>query len=266
MRLLLLALLGSSTLSLSLALPSTPASTSLQPDEQPNPHSPSFALQPDALRLPTFDASASSTKVPVTLGVMSKCPDAQVCEILFDRVLDQVGSMVDISLTYIGSIDKEDKYGVHCMHGESECLGNIQQLCVAKYWQGPSGEVNPWADWWNFVQCVNYGPTSRIGSEDLAKSCAKVVKHEWNHQIEHCVSSDEGAELLQESVKKAKAMSLVKSCTVVIGGKAVCIHDGTWKQCPEGHEVGDFTRQIKAEYKRLNQVDYNSEADADEEE
>lgn len=108
------------------------------------------------------------------------------------------------------------------MHGDSECRGNVQQLCVAKvrsivllqdrdealtidnlqqHWTGPSGEVNPWADWWNvrspsfsslsrldrtcadderqqqFVQCVNYGPTSRIGDESLARSCAKVVGH-----------------------------------------------------------------------------------------
>lgn len=28
-----------------------------------------------------------------------------------------------------------------------------------------------------FVQCVNYGPTSRIGEEKVAQGCAKVVGH-----------------------------------------------------------------------------------------
>ncbi|KAM0792643.1 hypothetical protein ACM66B_002425 [Microbotryomycetes sp. NB124-2] len=202
----------------------------------------------------TLDVSQSSTKVPVVLGVMSKCPDAQVCEIVFDRVLDQVGQLADLNLVYIGQLDKKSEpYGVECMHGESECAGNVQQLCAAKHFQGQSGEINPWADWWNFIQCVNYGPTSRIGNENVAKSCAGVVGHKWD-EISDCVNGHEGAELLQMSVKAAQQLKITKSCTIVIGGKPVCIHDGTWKSCEEGHEVGDFVRQIRQEWKRLNSV------------
>ena len=60
------------------------------------------------------------------------------------------------------------------------------------------------------------------------------------------------------------------SCTVLISGRAVCIHDETWKKCevsglPEalaveiliflknGHTVDDFVRQIEEEHERLNQ-------------
>lgn len=42
-------------------------------------------------------------KVPVVLGVMSACPDAIVCESVFDRVLQQVGDKVDLSLTFLGT-------------------------------------------------------------------------------------------------------------------------------------------------------------------
>jgi len=41
-------------------------------------------------------------KVPVLLGVMSRCPDAQLCESVFEQVLRKVNDKVDISLTFIG--------------------------------------------------------------------------------------------------------------------------------------------------------------------
>ena len=41
-------------------------------------------------------------RVPVTLGVMSRCPDALLCEAVFDQVLNKVMDMVDLQLTYVG--------------------------------------------------------------------------------------------------------------------------------------------------------------------
>lgn len=41
-------------------------------------------------------------KVPVVLGVMSRCPDALLCEAVFDQVLPRAGSKIDLSLTYLG--------------------------------------------------------------------------------------------------------------------------------------------------------------------
>ena len=41
-------------------------------------------------------------KVPMVLGVMSRCPDAIVCEGVIDSVLRQVGHKLDLSLTFIG--------------------------------------------------------------------------------------------------------------------------------------------------------------------
>jgi hypothetical protein len=40
-------------------------------------------------------------KVPVQLGVMSKCPDALLCEATFNSVLEKVKDKVDLSLFYI---------------------------------------------------------------------------------------------------------------------------------------------------------------------
>jgi hypothetical protein len=41
-------------------------------------------------------------KVPIQLGVMSRCPDALLCESKFNEVLSKVVDKVDLSLVYIG--------------------------------------------------------------------------------------------------------------------------------------------------------------------
>lgn len=52
----------------------------------------------------TFAAALDrvSIKVPVTLGVMSRCPDALFCEEVFDSVVEEVGfDKVDVTLSFI---------------------------------------------------------------------------------------------------------------------------------------------------------------------
>lgn len=54
------------------------------------------------LQMPLTSEPPADTKVPVLLGVMSACPDALVCESVFNRVLQRVGDKIDLSLTFIG--------------------------------------------------------------------------------------------------------------------------------------------------------------------
>ena len=37
-----------------------------------------------------------------------------------------------------------------------------------------------------------------------------------------------------------------------IQGEKVCVHDGVWKECPGGHEVGDFVERIEKAWNELN--------------
>ena len=50
-----------------------------------------------------YEGSFGDVKVPVVLGVMSRCPDAILCETVFDRVLEKVADKIDLSLTFIGT-------------------------------------------------------------------------------------------------------------------------------------------------------------------
>lgn len=196
--------------------------------------------------------SSNSHQVPVTLGVMSRCPDALLCETLFDSVIPRVAEKIDLSLTYIATLNASDPvFGVTCMHGPDECAGNVQQLCVAKY--------TPLWTWWEFVMCQNYQGRGQIGSADVALKCARTHNIDWEESgVGHCVGLDgngegyEGVQLLQDSVRVAGSLGITKSCTVVINKQKVCIHDGTWQHCDNGHEVRDFVDQIEEEYQKLN--------------
>src|SRR6267154_5680526 len=47
--------------------------------------------------------SSNSLRVPVTLGVMSRCPDALLCETLFDSVIPRVAEKIELSLAYVAT-------------------------------------------------------------------------------------------------------------------------------------------------------------------
>ncbi|CAK9072924.1 unnamed protein product [Durusdinium trenchii] len=65
--------------------------------------------------------------VTVDFFVMSKCPDAKLCEETFLPVLKDLASLVSVNFTYLGTIAAT---GSQCMHGPSECEGDMQRLCV----------------------------------------------------------------------------------------------------------------------------------------
>ncbi|KAH7887749.1 hypothetical protein F5I97DRAFT_1935825 [Phlebopus sp. FC_14] len=195
-------------------------------------------------------ALVEDVKVSVVLGVMSRCPDAILCESVWDRVLQRVGDKVDISLSFIANPNTSDAtYGVTCMHGVEECTGNVHELCVAKYHAA--------SEWWRFLQCENFQGREQIGLPETAVRCATAAGFEWeSDRASQCTGDkgdgDEGVQLLQESVKNSRRSGIEKSCTVIINGKQVCIRDGTWYECEGGHRPADFIRQINEEYERLN--------------
>ncbi|KAG0150026.1 hypothetical protein CROQUDRAFT_38946 [Cronartium quercuum f. sp. fusiforme G11] len=192
----------------------------------------------------TPSASANHNVVPVALGVMSKCPDAQICEDVFDRVLAEVSDKVELTVVYMGDLDDTTGYGVRCRHGDNECRANIQQLCYRA--------IHPSLhDWWSFIQCQNYAGLPRVGDEDLARSCAKLNGHGWK-EVRKCVEGAQGRTLLRSSVLEARDLHVLKSCSIYLNRQLVCMHDSSWKQCPSGHTPSDFISLIKEEYEKIN--------------
>jgi len=199
--------------------------------------------------------SKDKHRVPVTLGVMSRCPDALFCETVFDDVRKRAAEKINLSFAYLATFNASDaEFGVTCPHGRDECAGNVQQLCVAKH--------APMEKWWEFVRCQNYQGRDVIGRSDVALSCARIAKIDWEGEgsgVGRCAgpdgsgTGDEGIQLLRDSIRVVESLGIRKSCTIVINGERVCVRDGgVWKQCENGHEVRDFIHQIEAAYDKLN--------------
>ncbi|KAF6762622.1 hypothetical protein DFP72DRAFT_876365 [Ephemerocybe angulata] len=220
-------------------------------------HLPSFQVQTEN----TYGSALADVKVPVQLGVMSRCPDALLCESLFNEVLPEVLDKVNMSLVYVAKFDpSDDIFGVKCLHGVEECAGNAQQLCVKKY--------APRENWWEFVQCQNYQGRAKIGLPEVALQCAKTAGIDWRSSgVGKCAGFDgsgtgeEGVDLLRQSVELGQDLGITKSCTVLINGRKVCVHDGTWKECEGGHEKSDFVKLIEDEYRRLNEGEASPESE-----
>jgi len=192
-------------------------------------------------------------RVPVELGVMSRCPDALLCESVFDQVLKEVGRQkMNLSLIYVARLNSTDAdFGVTCMHGPGECAGNVQQLCVAKY-ASPSA-------WWEFIQCQNSHGRFQVGIPKLTLECARTAGIDWEDSgVGSCAGLDasgkgeEGIELLRESLLLGQDLGIEKSCTVLINRKKVCVHDETWKECDGGHGIEDFVKRVNTEYDNIN--------------
>ncbi|KAF7845907.1 hypothetical protein BT93_L0116 [Corymbia citriodora subsp. variegata] len=177
-------------------------------------------------------------RVPLEAHIMSKCPDARDC--LHDLVLPamvNVSHYVDFKLSYIGKYEEDE--GVICKHGESECLGNILELCAAKTYPDPKIYLG-------FTMCLSRN-FSDIPNQELAQDCA--LEHGISFEkLNQCVSADDGqrgVDMLRDSVLRSAEKNVTKSCTVRIDDKEWCIRDGgEWVDCAGGHEPKDLVEEI----------------------
>lgn len=172
-----------------------------------------------------------SDPVSVELFVMSKCPDAVVCENTFP--FSAVSSIANITLQYIAS----QKSGAFvCLHKEAECEGNMQQLC-ARHVQEKAGNLQRW---WDFVLCQDENRSAIPGN---AEACARRVGIDFT-QIQKCIDTGIGATLFEASLKYTQALGIRACCTVYIEHKLRCVHDKTWKQCTGGSKAEDFAHTV----------------------
>lgn len=158
---------------------------------------------------------APAKRVDVSIGVMSRCPDALFLENAFAKTLERVNQKINLSLHFIATYNSSSSFGASCKHGDEECQGNIHQLCVIdtlnpskagkRYDLGPSAAQRLW---WEFVQCENFvGGKERIGQESLAKQCLKAIGGvpDWQADgLDKCAEGKKGRELLRRSLQEAQ--------------------------------------------------------------
>jgi hypothetical protein len=190
------------------------------------------------------------TKVPVDVHIMAKCPDAQYClQELVLPTMANVSDKVDFRLSFIGSVTEDD--GVECLHGPSECLGDITMLCAASSYPDPKLYLG-------FTNCLTT-EYKEIPSRSLIEGCA--LEHGLNFAVlNDCMSRDTGAygmSLLRDSVKHSSDVAVTKSCTVRLDNKIRCIRDGgVWKDCEGGETTEDLVGDIEQLYREAQGWSY----------
>ncbi|KAF2279022.1 uncharacterized protein EI97DRAFT_225532 [Westerdykella ornata] len=185
----------------------------------------------------------TATKVPLEIHIMSKCPDARDClKKLIIPTMANVAEKVDFRLSFIGKATDEDD-GVQCKHGQTECLGNILELCAAAEYPEPKRYLG-------FTMCLSRA-YQEIPKRELVQDCALEHGIDFD-RLNHCVSKDDGAYgmgLLRESVKRSAELNVTTSCTVRLNDQVRCIYDGgRFRNCEGGSRPEDLIRDINKLY------------------
>lgn len=153
--------------------------------------------------------------------------------------MSQIADKVSFRLSFIGNLTNNDD-GVRCMHGETECLGNIVMLCAASEYPDPKLYLG-------FANCME-SDYEEIPSRSLIQDCA--LEHGLSFDtLNDCMSRDTGAYgmgLLRDSVQHTTDVGVKTSCTVRLDEKVRCVRDGKeWKDCDGGSEPEDLVSDIK---------------------
>lgn len=190
------------------------------------------------------DPATTNNLVPLEAHIMSKCPDARDC--LKDLVLPamiMVNQKVNFTLSYIGTTTEND--GVDCMHGPTECMGNIIELCAAHLYPDPKIYLG-------FTMCLSKDYKD-IPQRELVEDCALEHAIDFNN-LNNCAAQDDGAfgvHMLRSSVQRTSEAGVKKSCTVRLNNEIYCIRDGgQWKDCPHGPGVNDLVIEVEKLYRR----------------
>eukprot|EP00929_Paragymnodinium_shiwhaense_P063389 TRINITY_DN31666_c2_g1_i1.p1 TRINITY_DN31666_c2_g1~~TRINITY_DN31666_c2_g1_i1.p1 ORF type:complete len:671 (-),score=73.42 TRINITY_DN31666_c2_g1_i1:120-2045(-) len=207
------------------------------------------------LRLLLFTLTAlAAERVTLDLFVASKCPDAARCEnALLPGILAEIGDAIDLRLGFIGEVNASAAYGVTCMHGDSECIGNAVQLCTEKHFPVnvnldtfSNHRLNPRHVWTLFLQCVghfNHTVDSQIPGNTASCLQKLGVPEDTIDKIKRCSLGDEGKSMLQRSIRRTletcghhseKPGQGCKSCSVFVDGKRTCVvDDGKFYNCTQ---------------------------------
>jgi len=128
------------------------------------------------------------------------------------------------------------------MHGQTECLGNIVELCAAKIYPDPKIYLG-------FTMCLSRH-YAQIPKRDLLEECA--LEHGIDFgKLNECVSADDGSPiaLLRKSVERSALANVTTSCTVRLDNKIRCIADGgKFRNCKGGSKPEDLVRDIDTLY------------------
>lgn len=165
-------------------------------------------------------------------------------EKLIIPTMANASSHVTFTMSHIGTTSPNSD-DVHCPHGQTECLGDILELCAAATYPDPKIYLG-------YTMCLSRR-YPEIPKKELAEDCA--LEHGMDFErLNECMSKDDGAfgmGLLRESVRRSEEAGVKTSCTVRLEGQVRCVVDGqVYRDCEGGDRAEDLVRDIEKAYKR----------------
>jgi len=143
--------------------------------------------------------------VEIVLHVMSQCRFAAPAENTLVSVARSLPESTRLRLEYVGS----DRYGeLVSMHGSSEVVGDILELCVA--------QMAPYGAWLDFVECQNER------WEEIPEgweACAQVAAGIDPQDLAACVDGEQGQALLRDSFAASERAAVRGSPTFYLDGE-----------------------------------------------
>ncbi|KAJ2787529.1 hypothetical protein GGI15_000660 [Coemansia interrupta] len=160
-------------------------------------------------------ASGALAKVQMNIYLMSKCPD-------YDN-----SKAVELQFDYIGELSNSSRFGVECLHGDTE-YGDADTAL-------------------KYILCQHQDP-KKIGTYSQMAHCL-IGNPTWLPATQ-CALGTEGIALLQNSVKSSRDKSIRTSLTFTLDGETRCLfNSGHWVApedgCPGGGSVPKFTESIR---------------------
>ncbi|CAF1027895.1 unnamed protein product [Didymodactylos carnosus] len=175
----------------------------------------------------------SNEPVHVDFYVMSKCPDAKLCETKFADTLIKLSSIINFTVNFIATEPKPNEF--ECMHGNDECTGDKQQLCVQ--------HLASQTVLLKFLQCQS---ETILNIPDNAEKCLTDTSLKYS-DVKTCVD-EQGNLLLHNSIQRTVASKVKNSCTMYLNNKFWCKHDGVWTNCAEGNDETSLITAICKRY------------------
>jgi hypothetical protein len=142
-------------------------------------------------------------------------------------------------MNFIAILDPSTPTGFWSMHGQTEVLGDLYELC----YQDMTNATWSWTKFWNFISCVDTSPSS---IPDNIPSC---MLGEDFSMLKECALSSRGRNLLIESINKTDSLGWKPrpgSPTVYVNGK--CVAGGTVDHLCDQVEGDDLRKLICDSY------------------
>ncbi|KAJ5073689.1 gamma-interferon inducible lysosomal thiol reductase gilt [Anaeramoeba ignava] len=166
-----------------------------------------------------FPLTFCQDPVNLHLYAMSKCPDCTSWETVFSPVVSKIPTIFTLDIDFFGSYESsEDGITFTCPHGETECIGDMYELCARKYFEDDFV-------FFAFIMCLD---EDRENIPNNVRACAEnTTGMSWT-TLAKCYNS-EGETLLKNSIDNTNNAGVDWAPTIFLQGKKYC----EWHQyCP----------------------------------